>query len=81
MSLGSDISIDGILENNNIPSHWGYRPEKSFELRLPPIRKRVRRDNRSVQALKLPRVLNYNMRSIFSKIENFSEDMLEREGT
>ena len=33
-----------------------------------------------MQALTLPKVLNYNMRSIFSKLENFSEDILQREG-
>ena len=79
ITLLSDITVEESCEHY-IPSYWGYRPEKSCATRLPPIRKRIRRDNRSVQALTLPRVLNYNMRSIFSKIENFSEDMLEREG-
>ena len=40
----------------------------------------MRRDNRSIQALTLPRVMNFNMRSLFPKIRNFSEDMLERQG-
>ena len=41
--------------------------------------KTIRRDNKSVQALTLPRLTNYNMRSLFPKIGNFSIDMHERE--
>ena len=68
------------LWEQTIPTHWGYRPEKSQGTRLQPVRKIIRRDNRSIQALTLPKVMNYNMRSLFSKIQNFSEDMIEREG-
>ena len=64
----------------SIATKLGHRPEKSEETRLPPVRIRIRRDNRTIQALTLPKVLNYNMRSFFSKIGNFSEDMLERSG-
>ena len=77
ITLESDISES---QGHNIPTHLGNRPEKSQVTRLPPIRKRIRRDNRAIQALTLPIVLNYNMRSLFSKIQNFSEDMLERQG-
>ena len=79
ITLGYDIELDETFDQK-IQCHWGYRPGKSCVPRLPPIRKTVRRDNKSVQALTLPNVLNYNMRSIFSKLEHFSEDMLEREG-
>ena len=55
-----------------IATHLGHRPGKSQVSRLPPVRIRIRRDNRTIQALALPKVLNYNMRSLFSKIGNFS---------
>ena len=32
-----------------------------------------------MQALTLPRVCNFNMRALFPKIKNFSDDMIERE--
>ena len=40
--------------------------------------KTIRRDNRAVQALSLPKVANYNMRSLITKIGKFSNDMLDR---
>ena len=81
ITLGSVSSIDDYqILGATIPTHWGYRHGKSRATRLQPIRKTIRRDNRCLQALTLPKVLNYNMRSIFSKLENFSEDILQREG-
>ena len=32
-----------------------------------------------MQALTLPRITNYNMRSLFPKLGNFARDMIERE--
>ena len=43
-----------------------------------PYWKRIRRDNCAVQALSLPKISNYNMRSLIPKIGNFSLDMKER---
>ena len=74
-----DIS-HGVKDGYPIPAFWGNRPEKSWAARLQATRKILRRDNRSIEALTLPKILNFNMRSLFSKIQNFSEDMLEREG-
>ena len=48
-------------------------------LRPPSCLKTIRRDNRSIQALSLPTVLNYNMRSFFPKFQSFCDDMDERE--
>ena len=47
--------------------------------RPPSTLKTVRRDNRVIQSLSLPTILNYNMRSFFPKYENFCDDMEERE--
>ena len=56
----------------------GHRPEKANFDRPPSTRKIVRRCNKAVQALTLPKVANYNMRSFFPKIGNFLLDMTER---
>ena len=83
ISLISDNNMDishGVKDGYPIPAFWGNRPEKSWAARLQATRKILRRDNRSIEALTLPKILNFNMRSLFSKIQNFSEDMLEREG-
>ena len=64
-----------------IPVITGHRPEKSTGSERPPsTRKILRRSNKAIQALTLPKVIIYNMRSLFSKIENFSLDMKERAG-
>ena len=56
----------------------GFRPQKVTLERGKPCYKRIRRDNLAVQALSLPKVSNYNMRSLIPKIGNFSLDMMER---
>ena len=64
--------------SNSIPIFTGHRPTKSMCERPPSSRKVIRRSNKAIQALTLPKVVNYNMRSFFPKIENFSLDMRER---
>ena len=65
-------------ESDCIPVQIGYRPIKVIYERPPHSWKTLRRDNKTIQALTLPKIANYNMRSLFSKIENFSLDMQER---
>ena len=62
-----------------IPTQVGHRPAKVIYERPHHSRKRIRRDNKTVQALTLPKLTNYNMRALFSKIGNFARDMHERE--
>jgi hypothetical protein len=57
----------------------GFRPPKINFDRGVLCWKRIRRDNRAVQALSLPKISNYNMRSLLPKIGNFSLDVKERE--
>ena len=64
---------------NRIPTVLGFRPAKVFSDRGLPYWKRIRRDNKAVQGLTLPRITNYNMRSLIPKIGNFALDMDERE--
>ena len=40
--------------------------------------KTLKRDKKAVQGLSLPVLSNYNMRSIFPKLDSFSEDFIER---
>ena len=77
ISVHSDTYEEEYL-SNSIPIFTGFRPEKAKYERPPPSRKVLRRCNKAVQALTLPKVVNYNMCSLFPKIENFSLDMRER---
>ena len=56
----------------------GFRPRKVTLERGKSYLKTIRRDNQAVQALSLPKVSNYNMRSLIPKIGNFANDMHER---
>ena len=61
-----------------IPVHTGYRPfnqNQMYNVRLPPVRKTIRRDNKVPQALSLPKLTNYNVRSLLPKVENFGINM------
>jgi hypothetical protein len=62
-----------------IPTQIGYRPTSVITERPPHCRKTIRRDNKTFQALTLPKLTNYNMRSFFPKCDNFAQDMEERE--
>jgi hypothetical protein len=56
----------------------GFRPRKVTLEHGKSYLKTIRRDNQAVQALSLPKVSNYNMRSLIPKIGNFANDMHER---
>ena len=62
----------------NIPLVIGHRPTKIYFERPPHTRKMIRRDNRAIVAQVLPKITNYNVRSLMPKIRNVSLDMLER---
>ena len=68
------------MSSNPIPVVIGYRPPKVANNRQT-VRKVIRRDNKCIQALSLPTILSYNMRSIWSKLNNFFADMHERSAT
>ena len=83
-SATSHISEGESLFNNfsnPIPAQIGHRPSRVINERPPYCRKTIRRDNKTVQALTLPKLTNYNMRSFFPKCDNFAQDMEEREVT
>ena len=77
--MNSSITLFSPHESESgIPVQIGYRPIKVIYERPPHSWKTLRRDNKTIQALTLPKIANYNMQSLFSKIENFSLDMQER---
>ena len=64
-----------------IPVHTSQRlnnEQPSNSLRLPTVLKTVRRSNKVLQAATLPKISNYNMRSLMPKIQNFGIDMQDR---
>ena len=78
-NLNESVSLSELKINHQIPTHSGFRPHKIIIERPPHCRKTIRRDNKIVHALALPRISNYNMRALFSKTENLTRDMDERE--
>ena len=79
--LDGNLSLNSTVKSemlNQIQVHWGYRPPKVNFERPYHSRKTIRRDNRSIEALALPKLANFNMRALFSKIQSLSEDMRER---
>ena len=78
----SHISNDDSDDQTNqftIPTQIGHRPPKVNIQRPPPSWRTIRRDNKAIQALTLPRACNFNMRALFPKLNHLSEDMIERE--
>ena len=77
-----NASIDSIEDNIigfPIPVHTGYRPSTNSNCdRLPHTRVTIRRDNNILQAITLPRISSYNMRSIWSKSVSLAQDMWDR---
>ena len=79
VTICSDFSEYSELEGTKVPTQIGFRPFKVIFERLPPTRKRIYRNNKNIQALALPRITNYNMRSLWGKILSLSQDILDRQ--
>ena len=65
---------------NSIPVITGFRPPRQIFDRPPPARRVVCRDNKCIQALSLPSIMSYNMRSIGGKLNNLADDIKESSG-
>ena len=73
------MSFTASIDPLHIPVHMNYRPDNYFsQLRLPPVRRVIRRDNKVLQARSLPKLSCYNMRSLMPKCVNFGTDMDNR---
>ena len=82
--LDGNISINSSYyifqqKPQNITTQIGHRPNKITLERPHPCRKIVKRDNKSIQALSLPKVSLYNVRALLPKLGSFARDMEERE--
>ena len=65
--------------NQEIPVQVGNRPHKQlYCARLPSVRKTIKRNNKVLQAVSLPKMSSYNMKSLWSKVGNFGTDMQDR---
>ena len=63
----------------NIPVHIGNRPVKQFNIsRLPHVRQTIRRDNKILQAVSMPKMSCYNVRPLMPKNENLAQDIEDR---
>ena len=71
ISVSSHESQDELL----IPVMVGHRPSKQRPVDRLPARRTVRRSNSLIDALSVPRITLYNMRSAWSKLDNLAEDM------
>ena len=73
-----DSAQPQLVSSNPIPVVIGYRPPKVTINNRQTVRQVIRRENKCIQALSLQTILSYNMRSIWSKLVNFSTNMQER---
>ena len=75
-SSGCETSVDeASAPPTYIPVQVGHRPATRNPIRLQTVRKTIRRDNKILQAITLPRISCYNMRSLWAKLDNFGGDM------
>ena len=79
LAESSQAEPDFFCPVNQIPTFFGYRPSKVKNERPPSYRKMIRRDNKKIQSLTLPKVVCYNVRALFPKIFSLARDMKERE--
>ena len=75
-----DEDVIGPTENEAVKTIIGNRPSKEprDDMRIP-TRKVIKRDRGLVEALTLPKISLYNMRSLWPKIKNLSDDISLRE--
>ena len=72
-------SLDHDITSEKIIVQIGHRPSKTHSSPRPNhTRKTIKRDNKVLQAVSLPKISSYNMRSLWSKSSNFGTDMLDR---
>ena len=77
-----NMTIDSEVDNEEgivIPVQTGFRPTNIRNIdRMPHTRVTIRRDNKVLQAVTLPRISSYNMRAMMSKSVRLAEDMWDR---
>ena len=80
LDLSACENIDEVSapHGSYIPVFLGYRQSNNNTVTLPAVRQTIRRDNKILQAVTLPRISCYNMRSLWSKLDNLGEDIYDR---
>ena len=78
-SMYTQASDSSFQHSLSIPVFVSMRPPQAhFEERRDCFNRNIRKDNNLIEALNLPAFTVYNMRSLWSKINNLAEDLLER---
>ena len=75
-----DSAQPNLVSQNPISVIIGPRTIKTFTERQPTAGRVVRRNNKFIQALSLPTILSYNMRSLWGKLDNFAANIEEGSG-
>ena len=86
VQLDGNVSIQECSEPNDTPVGSSFIPviissrpsSKIYDAHRQCFNKRIIKDNKLIEALNLPAFTVYNMRSIWSKLDNLAEDIIER---
>ena len=77
-SSDADTDVSLLHSSSSIPVHISSRTfVDSTEKRIS-FNKVIKRDNRHLESSNLPSFTVYNMRSLWSKIDNLADDIIER---
>ena len=77
----SRCDMDQPSQPHSIPVITGFRQAEHAAVQpRPPVRKVLRRENKCLQAMSLPIIISYNMRSICGNLKSFANDVKERVG-
>ena len=74
-----EVENEANEQEGSIPVVVGNRPPPQAPDAREPVRKTIKRNNKLVEALSLPKMTLYNVRSAWSKWSNIAEDMEMRE--
>ena len=71
--------VEGAGGGGKIPVQLGHRPTPCMLDQRRPVRRNILRSNKLVQALSVPKMTLYNVRSAWAKWNNIAEDLQMRE--
>ena len=75
-SISSSMSFTASIDPLHIPVHMNYRPDNYFpQLRLPPVRRVIRRGNKVLQARSLPK-LSFSIAMLHTMVDMFHTRVL-----
>ena len=80
-SLNSSVytqTTDSSFQHSSIPVIVSIRPPLEHLEKRNCFNRNIRKDDNLIEALNLPTFTVYNMRSLWSKVNNLAEDIIER---